>query len=119
MDIAAFNAAFTYRADRRDTWRVLRGPYDGDCDDYAATVLWITEGGWRGFWWSILIFRAVFWLVLDSKGERHIVLRHRKLGYIYNHFPYWRDTMGPHRRRWPIPLPIVAWQMILGKLLKD
>jgi hypothetical protein len=118
MELEKFNAKFVYKADTMDTWRVLTEPYEGDCDDYACTVLWFMEGSWLRFWWSVFIFKAVFWLVLDKNGERHIVLSYSDKGYIDNHYPYWRDTMEPHKKKWPIPLPVVLWQMFWGKVWK-
>jgi hypothetical protein len=116
MDLAAFNAVFRYKADRHDSWRVLRAPYEGDCDDYAATVLWITEGGWWGFWRAVLTFRAVFWLVRDARGTLHVVLKHRKHGFICNQYPAWRDTMAPHKRIIFFAAPAVAWKLLVGKV---
>jgi hypothetical protein len=116
VDLKTFSTAFRYKADRHDSWRVLKAPYQGDCDDYAATALWITESGWRGFWWAVLTFRAVFWLVRDPQGVRHVVLWHRKHGYIDNQFPYWRDRMAPHKRLVPFLAPAVALKLLIGKV---
>lgn len=112
-------ARFEWISDGRlDSWRILdapSGPLQGDCDDFAVTALWLAEGRsmWR-FWWAILTFRAVFWLVKGRSWGSHVVLWHRRHGWIDNQNPTW----GPNRDKLRLPFlpPVVAAKMLLGKL---
>jgi hypothetical protein len=118
--ITALDKRFVWTRDGRlDGWRVLRGgpmdPLMGDCDDFAATALAIECGGsWLRFWARVLTFRAVFWLAYVPSGARHVMLWHRGLGWIDNTHPAW----GPRacRRIMPIPAPIVAAKLLIGKV---
>jgi hypothetical protein len=48
---------FVWTRDRVDGWRILTaptGPLRGDCDDFAATALWLAEGkSMLRFWWAL------------------------------------------------------------------
>jgi len=123
LTLFEFNSRFQYKSDGSlDTWRILKSkgdvnaPMEGDCDDYAATVLYITEGWsiWR-WWMAILTFRAVFWYCRDPSNQSHICLWHRYHGWIDNHYPEW-STECRHRLRFPALLPIAALKMFLGRL---
>ena len=120
MNLDDFNSRFVWRKDGwLDTWRVLqgKGALYGDCDDYAMTMLWITAGSsWRVWWW-LLTFQAVPWWVWATPGgELHLALWVRGNGWIDNIKPSWKPTCG-HRRIAPVLSPIVAFKLLLGKLL--
>ena len=109
---------FIWTRDKIDGWRILSaptGPLYGDCDDFAVTALWMVEGRslWR-FWWALLTFRAVIWVVKGKSFASHVVLWHRKHGWIDNQNPTWgpnRDTL-----RYPVPLPLAILKMLIGSL---
>jgi len=45
LTVAQFNKAYRYRAEKSDRWTILsEPPYEGDCEDYALTVLWVLAG---------------------------------------------------------------------------
>lgn len=100
-----------------DSFRILdnpEGPLKGDCDDFAVTALWMSEGrSMRRFWIALLTFRAVVWYVKGEGFASHVVLYHRHLGWIDNQNPEWGERK--HTLRFPAPLPWVAAKMLLGK----
>ena len=117
MTIEDLNARFKWTPDGKvDSFRILSGAgqLEGDCDDYAATALWLVEGRsmWR-FWWAVCTFKAVFWLVKGRTFASHVVLYHRDYGWIDNQNPTW----GPNRDKLRMPFlpPVVALKMLLGK----
>jgi hypothetical protein len=63
------NERFVYQADRPglvDRWHILSGdgPWRGDCEDYALTLMWlVSDRSWLKFWLALLTFRHVMWHV--------------------------------------------------------
>ncbi len=112
-------ARFKWTSDGKfDSYKILdepEGPLQGDCDDFAVTALWLAEGRsmWR-FWMALLTFRAVIWMVKGKKFASHVVLYHRKLGWIDNQNPAWGERKD--KLRFPVLAPIVALKMLIGKL---
>lgn len=110
---------FVWTRDRVDGFRILSaefGQLKGDCDDFAATALWIAEGrSMLRFWWALLTFRAVMWTVKGKRwGSHAVLLWHVKYGWIDNQNPTWgqnRDVL-----RYPVPFPIVVIKMLIGRL---
>lgn len=99
------------------------GPYKGDCDDFALTVLILTEGGWLKALWALLTFQAMFWLVKSPVNgfiPRHAALWHRKYGWIDSTNREWRDTAEPHSKRLPLVFPWayfrILWGFTLGRI---
>lgn len=119
-DIEDLTTRFVWTSDGKfDSYSILSDPQGalyGDCDDFAVTALWIAEGrSMLRFWLALITFRAVIWHVKGEGFASHIVLWHRKHGWIDNQNPAWsekrRDTL-----RFPLPAPVVALKMLLGKL---
>lgn len=118
-DIEDFASRFKWTSDGKfDSFRILdepEGPLQGDCDDFAVTALWVTEGrSMVRFWWALISFRAVIWYVKGTGFASHVVLYHRKLGWIDNQNPAWGELQD--KLRFPLPWPIVALKMLLGGL---
>ena len=119
MELNDLTSRFVWTKDRGDSWRILsaqEGPLEGDCDDFAVTALWITEGCsmWR-FWWALLTFRAVLWVVKGKSFASHVVLYHRDHGWIDNQNLTWganRDKL-----RYPVLFPIAIIKMAIGRWL--
>ena len=117
--IEDLNRRFRWVPDQLDSYRVMRnptGPLRGDCDDYAATALWLHAGrSMVRFWWLVFTFRAVFWLCrADLNGERHVVLWVKGLGWIDNIYPKWSGATK-HTRKYPVPPPLVLAKVFLGQ----
>jgi hypothetical protein len=118
-DIDDLADRFLWESDGKfDSYRILDaavGPLKGDCDDFAVTALWITEGrSMLRFWWALISCRAVIWYVKGTGFASHVVLWHRKHGWIDNQNPTWganRDKL-----RFPLPFPLVALKMLLGRI---
>ena len=112
-----FNARFVWTGDSRfwDSWRLLKGPMTGDCDDYAVTSLHIACGGWAGFWWSLITFRAGFWYTRIKPGKPlHMMVWRKGLGWVDNANPEWGPRSLP--RLFPMPWPLVAMKIAMGAL---
>lgn len=113
---------FVYTSDKLvDSVRILSaptGPLRGDCDDFAATALWLAEGQsmWN-FWGALLSGRAAIWRTRTAEGANHAILWHRSYGWIENGRPRWRDAPAAdltlRYKRWPIT---VALKMLVGKI---
>lgn len=119
MDIKDLTTRFSYKADSSlDTWRILSNPTGslvGDCDDFAATALWAISGSMWSWWWSVITFRAVFWLCNTTAGVKHVVLHHSDYGWIDCIYPEWNPTCK-HTQVVPFIAPIIAIKLLLGKL---
>ncbi len=105
---------FIYKSDRVDRWTILsddRG-WEGDCDDFALTVLWQVAGkSWLRLWWLVLTCQAMIWRA-DTAAGPHVMLWVKGRGWIDNWYPEW----GPkprHRRRWPYIAPLLAIVLLL------
>lgn len=119
-DLHELNRNFYWGPDRTDNWRILRGDGDlvGDCDDYAATALWIAEGrSYLRWWWAVITLRAVFWYCKDPHGNWHLALHHKELGWIDNWSRHWTSALMHHNKMYPAILPIVAIKMLMGRLI--
>jgi hypothetical protein len=107
---------FYYTPDWFHTMRVLRGTrrLRGDCEDFAATALWIEAGGssLRAWWW-LITFQAVFWHTVSPRGHGHAMLWLRGRGWIDNWHPAWGPRHLP--LRWPLIWPAVALLLFMGR----
>lgn len=118
MTIQEFVKRFKYRPDGwLDRWRFLdrkNGPIEGDCDDFACSVLRIVEGDrWLHALWT---GRAELWFVITARGVGHLTLRHKEFGWICNIYPQWRPTCQ-HEKWFRSPLPLTLVKLLFGKIL--
>ena len=114
----ALNARFREKRERGDSWRILRapGPIEGDCEDYALTLIWLLAGRslWR-FWWGLLSLRYVLWFCRVG-GEGHMVLWVRGHGWTDNLTRHFAEHLPKtHRRKWPYLVPTIALKLWLGR----
>lgn len=92
------NENFVYVPDRKkhvlpDVWEVLQGErLEGDCEDYALTLLFLLEGpSWYQVFKALLTRKAGFHLLKDKEtGEFHIQLEYEDL-FIDNIIRKWND----------------------------
>lgn len=65
-----------------DTWHIMKEPpYEGDCEDYALTLLWLMSGkSMVNFWINVITMQAQLRRVRMKRGGFHIVL---KVGNLY------------------------------------
>ncbi len=103
-EVTMFSAHFKWTKDKFPSWRILRDmPYEGDCEDYALTVAWLTAGRSKlRLLWQFLTWQTMFWFTLsrDSR-EGHIVLWTLRRGWIDNIFPNW-SAICRHTRIMPL-----------------
>lgn len=102
-----------------DGWKFInKYPFEGGCGDFALTALVLIEGSWLKALWSILIFRSVFWLVNSPSNRwwwpRHVVLWHRKFGWIDSTNRKWRATATPHTKVLPLPFFWAYFRILWG-----
>jgi hypothetical protein len=119
QDIQDLALRFKWTSDGKfDSYRILDaagGPLEGDCDDFAVTALWLAEGkSMLRFWWALLTFRAVIWYVRGKGFASHVVLWHRKHGWIDNQNPTWGPRKFP--MSFPAPIFMAAFKMLVGKV---
>ena len=122
-DMEDFARRFTYRADTpidsiRIIWRP-DGAMHGDCDDFAATALWLATGrNMLRFWLALILGRAAIWRCTMADGTRHAILWHRDYGWIENNGGMWTDEPAPdlalRHKRWVVT---VAVKMLIGKVV--
>lgn len=95
-------------------WRDIRGDATGDCQDVCWTVLLIETGSVPKALLALLTLRAVIWRCWSPVSgviPRHAVLRYRG-NFIDSTTRYWRPDASPHRRAYPVGLPVLiglAW----------
>lgn len=123
MSAQDFINNYTYRKGVTfiDGWRYIADTGRGDCNDFATTVLVLTEGGWLRAIWSLITFQAVFWLVHSPSNRllpRHVILWHRHYGWIDSTNREWRDTPAPHTRIMPLLFPWSLLRMLWGAAVK-
>lgn len=65
-----------------DTWTIMKEPpYEGDCEDYALTLLWLMSGkSMVNFWINVITMQAQLRRVRMKRGGFHVVL---KVGDLY------------------------------------
>lgn len=79
-DVADLTLRYVYTRDPgRDRWTRLDaalGPLQGDCEDWAYTMLWRLAGrSWPRFWGLVLTRRAeLWWTKFHGTGEPHVML---------------------------------------------
>ena len=100
--VSDFNKKWKYRYDKEqygssDAWVIIRkesdsGKFEGDCEDYALSVLWRLCGQSDiRLWWMLITRRAGICGVGSSKTKMtHAVLRY-KGEYVDN----WTKKFGP------------------------
>lgn len=75
---------YVYDSDQHgfDRWVIMKEPpYEGDCEDYALTLLWLMSGkSMINFWINVITMQAQLRRVITKKGEGHVVLR---VGNLY------------------------------------
>lgn len=76
------NRKFRYQADGKfDQWSVLdinRTTIQGDCEEYALTLIWLAEDqNIFKFLLSLILMRYVIWYAKTPTGEGHAILYNR------------------------------------------
>lgn len=116
-DVDTLAKRFVWTKDGVDSFRILDAPTGklrGDCDDFAVTALWLTEGqSMTNFWLALNLRRAVLWRVKGEGFASHMVLYHRQLGWIDNQNPEWGERK--HKLRFPVPVTLIAAKMLIAK----
>ena len=114
-----FVSRFKGKFDTFDSFRILKssGKVEGDCDDFAVTMLWIAEGrSLRKFWSALLTGRAVIWRTYADNGNPHAALWHKNYGWIDSTKPFWRkDPLL--KLRYKRSVFRVAIKMLIGKFI--
>ncbi len=119
--IDSFRKRFVYKSDGRfDTWRILKTPgrVEGDCDDFAVTMLWlVSDQSMFTFWKKLLTGTASFWYCVTAGGENHVTLKVNDQ-YIDNIYPAF-SSLPKHKMLSKASLLQIAVKMLLGKLTRN
>ena len=129
MTLTNFNNLYDYKPDimGRDLWFVIKpnietGLYQGDCEDYALSVLFyvICKKSWLRFWMLLFMFEAKLCYVTTKNGGGHAVLRFGDM-YIDNWTQDWvskaqMEKLGHQFHNWKFIPTTVAIKMVMAKL---
>ena len=93
-DLEDLAARYVYTRDTRDRWTLLTaasGPLEGDCEDWAYSVLWRVAGrSWRRFWAMVLRGEAMLWWTrFHGTGEAHVMLWVADRGWTDSYHRAW------------------------------
>jgi hypothetical protein len=104
---------FRYVPDRKDKWTLLGGnQWEGDCEDFALTALWLVAGkSWLRLWYLVITFQAMLWLAWTPAGL-HMMLWVRGKGWIDNWYPTW-SSKTRHKRIAPYLAPMLAFVLLI------
>jgi len=128
--IAHLNETWKYLYDDdqygSDTWHIIKEPpYEGDCEDYALTLLWLMSGkSMVNFWINVITMQAQLRRVITKKGEGHVVLR---IGNLYadnwtQEFVTWEEMeekCGHTKYLWMYDPILVVLKMFTSTLKKS
>lgn len=118
---ADLKARFTWRPDNWiESYHILpaHGPVRGDCDDFAMTVGYELSGrSFIKFLWFMITFQHVYWIVRDPTGGPHMCIWARGYGWSDNWHSQWNQAVTPHKKRYPMPWPIVLVKLGMGLVL--
>ena len=127
LEVSHINKTWKYRYDteqyeKKDHWKVMKNPpYEGDCEDYALTVLYlISEKSWLKFWFALFTFKAKICFVTTKNGGGHGVLKYGKV-YIDNWSKKFvskkeMEKLGHRFHPWRFLPTTVAIKMLMAKL---
>lgn len=112
---------FTYKPDGKvDFWQVHKkdGPFVGDCEDFALTLLYRLSGkSMFKFWLNLITFRAVLWHCKTKSGSGHLILWYKGGHWADNTMRSWyRELSMPHMLLFPWPWPFLPLKMLIGKV---
>ncbi len=91
---------FRYVSDsKRDRWVIgpFEGPFEGDCEDFALTLLMRIAGSESIMWVMLAKGEARIEHVLSDRGNGHAVLWVKDAGYVDSIHQVWRpERMFEH-----------------------
>lgn len=123
--LAQTAADFTYRSDRDtvgkvEDWRVHmdEGPFEGDCEDFALTLLYRIAGDLDGMFELLRSDRAIVWWCENSKGDDHVCVELLGYGYADNVFPRWQAFEPHFTLKFPVP-PNDIERALAGKPIRS
>lgn len=84
---------FTYLKEARDRWVIgpSDGPFTGDCEDFALTLLLRIAGSEPTMWNMLAAGEARIEHVLSDRGNGHAVLWLKNWGYADSIRMFWRE----------------------------
>ena len=99
-------------------WKDIRKTSTGDCQDLVWTILLIETGSVPKALWALLTLRAVIWRAwspVNGLIPRHAILQYRGM-WIDSTTRYWRNSPSPHRRAYPVGLPVLIGLAVTAHL---
>lgn len=109
-----------------DTWAIMKEPpYEGDCEDYALTLLWLMSGkSMVNFWINVITMQAQLRRVRMKRGGFHVVL---KVGDLYadnwtQKFVTWEEMeaqCGHTKYLWMYDPILVVLKMFISTLKRN
>ena len=109
-----------------NTWVIIKEPpYEGDCEDYALTLLWLmSDRSMVNFWVNIFTMQAQLRRVITKNGRGHVVL---KVGELYadnwtQKFVTWAEMesqSGNKKYLWMYDPILVVLKMFVSTLKRN
>ena len=109
-----------------NTWVIIKEPpYEGDCEDYALTLLWLmSDRSMVNFWVNIFTMQAQLRRVITKNGRGHVVL---KVGELYadnwtQKFVTWEEMesqCGHKKYLWMYDPILVVLKMFVSTLKRN
>mgnify|MGYP000035298331 CR=1 FL=1 len=117
------NARFVYKGEssRIDNWRILKGDgrIEGDCEDYALTLIWLMEGrSLFRFWLAIFLFKYRIWHCASPRGVGHAIIFHdgKWIDNIQRRWVAAEPKSLGYKLRYPMIPPLVVAKMLVAKV---
>lgn len=75
------NKNFKYKPEKRDSWKIVDDSWEGDCDSYATTLLWLYSDCNILKYIKNVLFKASFLYCSSPNGVGHLCISIDNLVY--------------------------------------
>jgi predicted transglutaminase-like cysteine proteinase len=119
------NKKFKYKNDTKyfDNWKIIYDKnsesWEGDCEDYSLTVIWVySNNSIFKFIYNLITFKFLLWYVKAPNGEGHIVTRYNNL-YFDNiqQKLVTKSELKDYKFVYPMIFPLVFTKMIISYIV--
>lgn len=94
------NASFKYAHDKtilRDSWNIMGSDYQGDCEDYSLTIMWLhCNKNLLLFLWRIIFSRMYSMHLVCSDGSKDVNHAVGEIGGLF--FDNWTQDAFPKQQ---------------------
>lgn len=118
-----------YESDEKiDNWEILEpnaaGIYQGDCDDYACTALYILSGcSLKNYWKNLITGKAkIHFVTVQGVGHAVAQYQNQYIDNIQNELCSRKDLETwsiPYKFKFKCPVIFIAFKMLIGKIKRS